>query len=237
MKTKILMLVYIITTISCSKDVSTYVNVKGRVEREFNGEGIANQMVYIETIESSGSGLTSYSRIIDTKWVTTDSKGNFSTTMKNDNSTLLYAFKPKDDNYTSSERGGFNLNYILLKVNKYTKYKVYVKNINPFDLNDYVHIDFFSGNYQSFMEKIENFGIQNIYIPSEGSPGQGITGGAEDSGWKGINVNSIVYYNVPENSDLHRINWSVWKNGIQTTGLTNEIPFEIDQSNEYHFDY
>jgi len=170
--------------------------------------------------------------------VTTDANGNFSTSMKSDSNIFVSVYKPQDDSYTAIELTNFDVNTdIILKVNKFLKFKIYVNNTNPFDANDYINIDFFSNNTQSFRTKIENFGIENIKHPAENLPGGGTIGAYEEATWKGLNVNSIVYYNVPENADSHKIYWRKVKNAIETNGFSLEIPFQENQINEFHFDY
>ena len=117
------------------------------------------------------------------------------------------------------------------------KFKIFVNNTNPFNANDYIYIDFASGNKQSFRTKIENFGIENKKYPAENLPGGGTIGAFEEASWRGVNVNSIVYYNVPENADTHKVYWLKLKNGIETSGVTLEIPHQENQINEFNFDY
>lgn len=151
---------------------------------------------------------------------------------------FVQVYKEMDDNYSTFELKNFNpTDNIILKVNKFLKFKIFVNNMNPFNENDYIYIDFASGNKQSFRTNIENFGIINIHYPSDITPGAGGTGAFEEASWRGINVNSIVYYNVPENADNHKIVWYKRKNGIETSGVSPEIPFQPNQINEYHFDY
>jgi len=238
MKKLTLICVLIILLSSCSTDDDKYVTVKGRVEREINGERISNQKVYLETIQVHGTGYWSYTTKIDSKEVITDSNGNFITSMKTDSNTFVSVFKSQDDNYTAFELSNFNLNQdLILKVQKFLKFKIFINNSNPFDSNDYIYIDFFSGNSQSYFTKIENFGIQNIHYPAENLPGGGTIGAFEEASWRGLNVNSIIYYNVPENADNHKIYWIKIKNSIETSGVTAEIPFVENQINEFHFDY
>jgi hypothetical protein len=238
MKKLILISTLIFILYSCSNDEDNYVIIKGRVEREINGEGISNQKVLLEINQVHGTGYWSYTTKVDSKEVTTDSNGNFSTSMKNDSNTYVSVFKSQDDNYTAYELTNFDINKnLILKVSKFLKFKIFVNNTNPFNANDYIYIDFASGNKQSFRTNIENFGIINIHYPSDITPGAGGTGAFEEASWRGLNVNSIVYYNVPENADNHKIYWLKVKNSIETSGVTAEIPFVENQINEFHFDY
>ena len=223
---------------SCSNDENNYVTVKGRVERELNGEGVSNQKVFLEINQIHGTGYWSYTTKVDSKEVITDSNGNFSASMKNDSNTFVSVIKFQDDNFTSFELTNFEINKdLILKVNKFLKFKIFVNNTNPFNSNDYIYIDFASGFNQSFRTKIENFGIENIKYPAETLSGGATIGAFEVASWRGENVNSIVYYNVPENADYHKIYWIKVKNATETTGVTLEIPFQENQLNEFHFDY
>lgn len=238
MKKLILLFALIFILCSCSNDEDNYVTIKGRVERELNGEGIPNQKVSLEIMQIHGTGNWAYTTKVDSKEVTTDSNGNFSTSMKNGSNTFVSVYKAQDDNYTAFELTNFDLNKdLLLKVNKFLKFKIFVNNTNPFNSSDYIYIDFASGFYQSFRTKIENFGIENTNYPAENLPGGGQIGAYEEASWKGMNVNSIVYYNVPENTESHQVYWRKEKNSVETTGVTSEIPFQENQINEFHFDY
>jgi hypothetical protein len=238
MKTIILFSVLFLSLVSCTNEESNYITVNGRVEREINGEGVPNQLVILIMQQTHGTGYWSYKTEIDYKQVTTDSEGNFSVSMKNDSNTSLSGFKPQDDNYTQFQLNSVDPNKnIVIKINKFIKFKIYVNNTNPFDVNDFVSISFASGLPQNFRTKIENFGNTNTIHPAENLPGGGGVGAYEDASWKGTNVNSIVYYNVPENADNHKIVWYKQKNGTETKGVSPEIPFQPNQINEYHFDY
>jgi hypothetical protein len=236
MKKMIVISTLIFTLYSCSKDEDNYVTIRGRVEREINGEGIATQKVLLQINQVHGTGYWSYTTKVDSKDVTTDSNGNFSTSMKNDSNTFVSVAKLRDDNYTANQLTSFDINKnLILKVNKFLKFKIFVNNTNPFNANDYIYVNFFSGDEQSFRTNIDNFGIINIHYPS--TPGAGGSDVFEEASWRGVNVNSIVYYNVPENADTHKVYWLKEKNGIETSGVTLEIPFQENQINEFHFDY
>lgn len=236
MKKTLLIFAFSIGLIGCSED-ETYFTVKGRVEREINGEGVSNRTVYLKIDKIHVSGSWSSTTEIDSKQVTTDSDGNFSIAMKDDSHIVITAYTPQDDNYTSFEANFAPNNNVILKVNRFEKFRVFVNNTNPFDSNDYINIDFFSSNVQSFVSEIQNFGIQNIHHPAEILPGGGGTGAYEETAWIGINVNSFVIYNVPENANSHKIFWRKKRNGIQTEGITATIPFQPNQINDYNFNY
>jgi hypothetical protein len=233
MKKIIVISTLIFTLYSCSNNEDNYVTIRGRVEREVNGEGISNQKVLLEINQVHGTGYWSYTSKVDSKEVTTDSNGDFSTSMKNESNTFVSVIKLRDDNYTAYQLTSYDINKnLILKVNKFLKFKIFVNNTNPFNANDYVYVNFFSGDEQSFRTNIENFGVHNNFtIATTGDPS------IKDTSWNGTNVNSIVYYNVPENADTHKVNWQKEKNGIETSGVTLEIPFQENQINEYHFDY
>jgi hypothetical protein len=238
MKTIILFSVVFLSLVSCTGEESNYITVNGRVEREISGEGVSNQIVHLTMDQYHGTGYWSYKTEIDSKQVTTDANGNFSVSMKNGDNTLVTAYKPQDDSYTAFQLFSFETNKkVILKINKFIKFKIYVNNTDPFDDNDFISISFASGLSQNFRTKIENFGNTNTIDPAENFPGGGGVGAYEDASWKGTNVNAIVYYNVPENADKHKIVWYKRKNGTETSGVSLEIPFQPNQINEYHFDY
>ena len=238
MKTSVLIYTLLLFLISCSNEQENFITIKGRVEREINGQGISNQKVYLVINQSHGSGYWHYTTKIDSKEIITDLNGNFSVLMKNDYNTFVSVFKSQDDNYTSYELSNFDLNNdIVIKVHKFLKFKIYVNNTNPFDANDKLYINFNSGNNQNFRTKIENFGVQNVQYPAENLPGGGSIGAYEEASWTGINVNSIVYYNVPENANIYKVYWSKRKNMVEAMGFTPDIPFQTNQLNEYYFNY
>lgn len=240
MKTTILTLLFFLSFVACKRDDSVYIDVKGKVERELTGQGIANKEVFLTAEQNQGSGIFSYKILIDSKVVRTDANGNFSTAMKSVQDVFITASTAQDDTYSGAEKVVFRealLSPIILQTNKFVKFKVYVKNTTPFDENDKITMDFFAGNSQSFRTGIQNFGVPNIKHPAENLPGGGTIGAWEETAWIGTNVNSTVSYNVPENASQFKINWTKRKNGIETTGFTNEIPFVVEQVNEYHFDY
>lgn len=237
---KNLIIIFFLTVFvsGCTNDDSDYTTIKGRVERDLTGQGISNQKIHLTIRQAKGSGTWAYSVEIDSKEVFTDENGEFSISMKNTNDTYATAYKYMDENYSTFELASFPIdNDIIIKVDKFIKFKIFVNNTNSFDENDLVLIDFFSGNKQNFRSAIENFGSDNLHYPAENLPGGGGTGAYEVASWTGINVDSIVYYSVPENADTFKIMSTVKKNGVETTSFTNTIPFEIDQINEYHFEY
>lgn len=234
MKKMIVISTLIFTLYSCSKDEDNYVTIRGRVEREINGEGIANQNVFLDLKQAHGSGqYGTYYTLIESKLVKTDPNGNFSLTVKSEDRMFVEVYKEMDDNYSTFELKSFNpSDNIVLKVNKLIKFKIYVNNVNPFDSNDYVLAYFYSGIVQNFRTKIENFGVHNNFtIASPGIPS------IQDTSWNGTNVNSIIYYSVPEDALEYKVGWIKRKNGIESNGSTNDLPFQVDQENEYYFNY
>ena len=223
---------------SCESDKNNYTIVKGRVEREINGQSIPNQKLSIKMVRTNGSGGPNfYTDIIDEAETITDSNGNFSVSMKNEGISFVKIVKLQDDKSANFEQD-FMLNKdIVVKLNNFIKFKIYVNNTNPFDSNDEILINFFSGSNQSFRTQIENFGSQNLKYPAEVLPGGGIVGPFEEAAWKGTNVNSIIYYNVPDNDTIHKIYCSKTKNLVTTTNFTQELTYNENLINEYHLDY
>ncbi len=238
MKKTILLIVLIFILFSCSNDENNFTTINGRVEREINGEGIPRQKVMIVINQVHGTGSWRYTTIVDSKQVTTDSNGKFSASMKIEPDTYVTVGTSQDDNYTNSQLSSLITNEdLLLKINKFLKFKIFIKNSNPFNSNDYINIDFASGLEQSFVTKIENFGIQNIKRSAENLPGGGYIPAFEETAWRGIDVYSIVHYNVPENAEVYKILWQKEKNSKEETGLTSEILRKENQINEFEFNY
>lgn len=227
MKKILLILGIVLLLLSCSND-DKYITINGRVERILNGEGIPNQTVSLNIRQAHGSGqYGTYYTDIESKKVTTDLNGNFSVTVKSVDRMFVEVFKSQDENYSTFELKSFNpTDNIIVGVHKFVKFKIYVKNTSPFDENDYVSVHLVSGNVQNFVEKIENFGIQNIISPIY-----------LDTSWKGINVNSIIYYNVPENAEEYNIVYYKTKNAVNNTVVINNIPFQTNQINEFNLNY
>lgn len=216
----------------CTEDEDYFV-VNGRLEKAINGEGVPNEIIKLRVEQHWGSGLISGKREIDYKEVTTDSNGNFSALMKNDSNIYIFAHKRQTD-LSSGFDGTFDpYDSIIIKTNNFVKFEVTVKNTTPFDSNDYIKVGFYTSPSQNFRTEIENFGVENIHHPEDGS---GVAAWDESS-WIGKNVNSILYYNVPENSSICKIIWTKRKNGVETEGISENIPFEADQINEYSFEY
>ena len=239
MNFKYLLLPILLLLFACSLDDVEYALIHGKVERTINGDGIADQKVYVMTRKLNGTGWLSYFEELDRKEVITDSNGNFSVALINDVNTFVTIVHQGDDNYSGS---GAYRDYpidkpVIIKSDKYIKFKVFVNNTNPIDENDFIKIDFFAGFSNVKRTEIENFGIENTYHPEEVLPGGGSIGPWEETSWTGIDVNSIVYYSVPETAENFKIRWHMTKSGIKTDGFTNDIPYDINQINPFSFEY
>lgn len=238
MKVSHLLLPILLILISCSTD-DEYATINGKVQRALNGNGIADQSVIVMTRKFTGSGLFSSIKMLDSTKVVTDVNGNFSVALKNETDAFVTIVYQGDEDYSGS---GIYTDYpfdkpLIIDVDKFIKFKINMTNINPYDKNDYIFIEFFSGLIQSTRTKIENFGVQNTFYPKENLPGGGSIGPGEEASWTGIDVNSIVYYSVPESAKDYKIRWYMTKNGIETDGFTNEIPYNINQVNPFSFEY
>lgn len=226
MKKIILILAIVIFSSSCSND-DKYITIKGRVERIINGEGIPNQIVNLNISQVHEGSFGTYISDIESKQVTTDINGNFTANVKYADRMVVGVFKSQDANYATFELKNFNPSEnIIIGVHKFVKFKIYVKNINPFDENDSINVNLVSRSVQNFVENIENFGNNND-----------ISSNYLDPSWKGTNVNSIIYYNVPENAEDYNLVCYKYKNGIFNTVVINNIPFHLNQINEYNFNY
>ena len=154
----------IILLISCTDD-DKYVTINGKVERIINGDGIPGQIVNLKVRQAHGSGqYGTYFTDIELKQVTTDSNGKFSVIVKSADRMFVEVFKSSDENYATFELKSFNPNNnIILGIHKYVKFKVYVKNINPFDSNDYIKINW---RYNILNSKIFNLFYKILYVSS-----------------------------------------------------------------------
>jgi len=238
MKIKYLLLPIFLILASCSID-DDYATINGRVQRAINGDGIADQTVIVMIRKYTGSGFFSTIKELDRTEVVTDVNGNFSVALINDSDAFITIVYQGDDDYYGT---GVFIDYsidepVIINVDKFIKFKIFVNNTNPCDENDFVYIDFFSGLSNVVRTGIENFGVDNTYHPEEPLPGGGAIGAYEETSWTGIDVNSIVYYSVRETAEHFKIRWYMTKKGIETDGFTNDIPYDIEEVNSYSFEY
>lgn len=239
MKISYLLLPVILILLGCSSDDLNYATINGRVERAINGDGVANQQVSVMTRKSNGSGLLAYTEELDSREVITDENGNFLVSLKSEVDAFVTIVHQGDENYSGS---GIYRSYpidepIIIKVDKFVKFKIFVNNTNPVNENDYIKIDFYAGFSNVKRTEIENFGIENTYHPEEQNPGGGSIGPWEETSWTGMDVNSIVHYSVPETAEDFKIRWRLKKNDIETDGFTSDIPYNIEAINLYAFEY
>jgi hypothetical protein len=237
MKTTLLFLLFLFILGSCSVDDENFVTINGRVERNLTGEGIANQRVSIDIFEFRSEGSYTYRVELGATAVITDDHGNFSFQAKDGERVLFSTSKEQDENYGTSAVRSFRLtDSVILKVDKLLKYKVYINNTTPVDENDSVKVDLDCFFCNTLVTKIENYGVDNVYHPAENPDGSG-TGAYEETAWYGTDVNAIIYFSVEEGEDQYQLLWYMSKNGIATSGFTENLPVDADQVNEYHFDY
>ena len=239
MKISHLLLPILLILLSCSSDDADYATINGRVQRALNGNGIADQSVIVMTRKLIGFGFYSTIKELDRTEVVTDVNGNFSVALINDVDAFVTIVHQGDEDYLGS---GVFRDYpidetVIIEVDKFIKFKVFVNNTNPIDENDFILIDFFAGLSNTKRTKIENFGIDNTYHPEVLLSGGGSIGAWEETSWTGIDVNSIVYYSVPETARHFKIRWYKKKNDIETDGFTNDIPYNINQVNPFSFEY
>lgn len=235
MKLPHILLPLFLILMGCSSDDDVaYATINGRVERAINGNGVADQSVIVMTRKHTGSGLFSSIKILDRKDVVTDENGNFSVALESDVNAFVTIVHSGDENYSGSPifRDYPIDEPVIIKTDKFIKFKIFVDNINPVDENDFIKIDFFAGLSNVKRTKIENFGVENTYHPAEGN-----FGAWEETSWTGTNVHSIVYYSVPETATDFKIGWYKRQNDIWTDGFTNDIPYNINQINSYSFEY
>ncbi len=225
--------------VSCFPDDVSYATINGRVQRTINGNGIADQSVIVMTRKLSGYGSFATYQELDSKEVITDENGDFSVALVGEADAIVTIVYQGDDDYFGT---GVFRDYsidepVIINADKFIKFKIFVNNTNPFDENDFINIDFFAGLSNVVRTGIENFGVDNTYHPEEPLPGGGSYGAYEETSWTGTNVNSIVYYSVRETAEHFKIRWNMKKNGFETDGFTDDIPYVINQVNPFSFDY
>lgn len=224
---------------SCSSDDVDYATIDGKVQRALNGNGIANQTIIVMTRKSTGSGLFSTTKELDQKEVITDENGDFSIALINEAGAFVTIVYQGDDDYFGT---GIYRDYsidepVIIEIDKFIKFKIFVNNTNPLDEDDFIKIDFFAGLSNVVRTGIENFGVENTHHPEEPLPGGGSIGPWEEASWTGTDVNSIVYYSVRETAEYFKIRWYMKKNGIDTEGFTDNIPYNINEVNPFSFEY
>lgn len=205
-------------------DDEDFAVIEGRVQRAIDETGIANQSVTLTTLKDTGSGLLSNREYFEQKTVTTDEDGNFSALMRSEAGAFVSAsYSGDEDFYGSGILRDYSIDEpIIINTDKYIKFKISVTNTDPFDENDFIEIDLYVPGHNVIRTGIENIGVDNT---------------SEETSWTGTNVNSIVSYSVREIADEFKIRWRMVKNGIETTGYTDEIPYDVDQINSFSFDY
>lgn len=204
-------------------DDEDFAVIEGRVQRAIDETGIANQSVTLFTLNQSQRELLNRESL-EQKTVTTDEDGNFSALMRSEAGAFVSAIYSGDEDFYGS---GILRDYsidepIIINTDKYIKFKISVTNTDPFDENDFIEIDLYVPGHNVIRTGIENIGVDNT---------------SEETSWTGTNVNSIVSYSVREIADEFKIRWRMVKNGIETTGYTDEIPYDVDQINSFSFDY
>ena len=227
MKNSIIIICSLFLLSSCELPIiaeEDFAVIEGRVQRAIDETGIANQSVTLITLKDIGSGLLSNREYFEQKTVTTDEDGNFSALMRSEAGAFVSAsYSGDEDYYGSGILRDFSIDEpIIINTDKYIKFKISVTNTDPFDENDFIEIDLYVPGHNVIRTGIENIGVDNT---------------SEETSWTGTNVNSMVYYSVREIADEFKIRWRMVKNGIETTGYTDEIPYDVDQINSFSFDY
>lgn len=242
LKLLILLTFIILFFFSCStnEEKENFYNttISGKVIRELTNEGIGGSKVYLKIVKTYDSGYR-YTKVIDSKIVNTNPDGSFSVNMVNSENTHVTVFKYHDDTYSqyglSEEFPTNQFNpavEIVIKIQKLIKFRINIKNNNPFDSSDYIYFSFLYHRGSAIRTEILNFGNPNIIYPAEVGFGPRI-----ETAWNGMTVNSAVFFSVSEDSEYYKLYWEKRKNGIFEKGVTNDIPHDITVLNEYNFNY
>lgn len=239
MKPIYLLFIALIILTSCSTDDDHYATVTGRVERKLNQQIVAGHEVTVRTAKMEGSGLFSRQIILDEETVITDTNGDFAVDLKTATNAYVIITHNGGEDFSGS---GIFTNYsidapVIIKVEKYYKVHVRVRNDSPYDAVDYLSIRTTASSLPVAtgvrVNKITNLGIANQdYVETYAQNGY-----YGSTVWEGENVNSIIEYNVPETAEWFKILWFKRKNGIGTDHSSeNIIPVE-DQIIFYNLDY
>lgn len=227
-KLLLITLPFIFAFFSCSIDEYNYINIEGKVIRTINGDGVANQSVTVISRIRTRTGLLSTTRDLDQTNVKTDENGNFSTNLIKGN--FVSIIHQGDEDFSGSGiLRDYSINEeIIIESNKLVKFKILVKNTNPLDENDFIKIHFFNGLGASEPKRtsVTDFGLNLAELINW-----------KETTWTGTDVNSSINYSVDETSQDFKILWIKRKNGIETSGFTNDIPYNLNQLNIYTFEY
>ena len=219
---KLILLLIAIINFSCSKeDVEPTFEISGKIVNIETNLGIPNIDLEI-TSKRGGQGYIFGGVIIDVfkTNIRTNQYGNFTTNIPLKDATI-FSISKFDDGYYKGIDKSFYINdskNINIYIEKFEILKIFVKNLNPYDLDD--RIEFNSPS--SFLISRVNYGNQNepqtLNI------------------WKGTNVNSEIIYKVPK-SYQNNMQISIKKNGIWSTIQQNQINIVTNQINEYYINY
>ncbi len=226
-------LVLSVFLVNCSSDDVEYSQINGQVVRLADGSGVANQRLHIMTQKKEGSGVFSYNVLLDeVEDVYTDLEGKFSVNLITEPNAFVTITHWGDKEYFSliNHQSYWLDEEIIIPTLKAVKFNIQVINSNPFDENDYIYISLYTDTTDS-QTGIENFGVENYsYINEWGREFQ-------TASWTGINVNSIIYFSVAETPEIVKVQWKMRKNGKETNGFSENIPFDMDQTNTFVFEY
>lgn len=215
---------------SCKKH-SKHVKVSGKVEHVRTGNGVSNVEIELNTQSSSPGIFGSITTVHDTKTVITDENGNFSVRMKTEKeSSVAIKTEGKDDFYCEDPRQTFSYKSdIIIPAIKWVDTRIHVKNVNPYDENDWVQVRLWA-NLDALIEfqKVEDYGSEYKGISL-------ISG--EFARWEGTDINSTIYFKMTEDVIVPEILWKTRKNGVEKEGRLTIPNFDPDKVNEYTFEF
>lgn len=217
-------------------------NVKGKVINEITKVGIPAYEFTLLEQETTGSGIFSIVKVVNSKAIKTDANGNFNVAIDVKSNSNGFEFSSgMTDNYTPIQNSRHVFNNInllsealLFNVRNWEKLEIKVKNTQPFDENDEIRVSVFEDNTHyigQFITKITNNGVKNI------GPGYPASDNGLNPHWIGKNVDSKIYFNL-QNGTQYTIFYDVKKNGIWTNYVKSPtFSTQSGQINYYTLEY
>lgn len=216
------------------------ITVKGIVTNDVTEEPISNLTFYCYVSYRTGSGwFVETHKVSETK-ITTDENGLFTATIpyKIDVDNIFF-FGKYDDEYTSiypHNRFSYTdlkkeSNHLILHARRYEKYKIVIKNTQPFDENDSISV--YLGDRYKFagydlVDSIINYGSKPIYFSNSSL--------VTVTNWVGKNIHSEIHGQFQDGS-VYLLYWIVKKNNRLSEVRTPEIIVRNDTLNYFELNY
>lgn len=227
---------------ACKKEITSHtISVTGQLLEEVTLQPLPNAPILVAVTHSyKDSWGNSYIDTLDSKWIASDSKGDFAATAKyrDESNVLSLTIFPGDPVYVpwsyGAKIGTLKTNsHIIFNSRTWEPLRVKVKNLNPFDDNDQIAVSFLERNtsfMNSIVYKIVNHGIENIHLVSPGVDFRLYPA------WKGKNVDAEIYGHL-QSSTNYIVFWTVIKNGLRKEYKSEELVTQKGKLNEFTIEY